>query len=81
MSEQINHNTATFPNRLTVIIEGRELKKWKSYFLHYGTKTLFEKSTGVSRQTLHNILKEGRGDYRTVDAVREFLLKHGNKAA
>jgi hypothetical protein len=64
----------------TTIIQRSELNKWKKYFSIYGAKSEFERETEVTRQTLHNILKNGRGDERTVSAVRNFYQSKITKA-
>lgn len=65
-------------SRISTPVPAIELNKWKRYFKNYGTKMLFEKETGVTRQTLYNILSIGRGEENNVSAIRNFYTSKSN---
>lgn len=60
-------------HRLTVFVGAKDLRKWRTRFAAYGSKTLFEAETGITRQTLHKILNEGKGEQRIVDTIKSYV--------
>ncbi len=57
----------------TIKVNKKELNQWRKKFMVYGAKTEFENETKIPRQTLHRILKEGKGLEDNVSAIRNFL--------
>lgn len=59
--------------RVQTYIPKTELRIWKKYFMPYGTKTEFERETGVLRQKLNKVLKSGKGEKTIVAVIRAFV--------
>jgi hypothetical protein len=64
-----NTNNTTKREKLSA----KERARLKRAFRKHGSKTDFEKATGISRQTLINVLKNGSGLRKTLDKIREYI--------
>ena len=64
----------TTVTRKVILVPTEELKTWTEYFKLFGTKTDLKNKTHVSRSTINGILKEGKGEERVIELVRNYLL-------
>lgn len=67
--------------RVQEFVQRTELNSWKKHFLPFGTKTEFENATGIKRQTLNKVLKNGRGGRATVGVIRTFIETQNQRYA
>jgi hypothetical protein len=72
MENEITKNSEVI-TRVQVYVSKPELKAWKKHFMPFGTKTEFERETGIARQTLNKVLKAGKGEKTTVGVIRSFV--------
>lgn len=61
--------------RKVVLIDKKEITRWRSHFNLYGTKKEFVRETGIFTPTLSRILDNGKGEERIVKIIRSFLEK------
>lgn len=65
-------NTAEKQQRIVKIVSTEEVKAWKQLFALHGTKTDFDRKTGIPRITLNKVMKTRRGPLRVIKAIRKY---------
>lgn len=72
--EQIHNIVKPSNSRISVLLDNKELKAWRIFFSVYGTKEACRLVADVSIPTIRRVLKQGRGESKTVEKIRSFVL-------
>lgn len=59
--------------KISVKIPTGTIKEWKKRLDNYGEKTACAEFTGISRQTIQQVLKKGSGLRETIEGIANYV--------